>query len=190
HQARKWHAVQAVTVEIVAAAALDPVKMKKDQRITSVDLHCPVTPFEAAIGKTPRRQIGAEMFDDVDAGKHFRHPVKIALVSEAIAFHVHVVITPLNAALAPPSQDGHAIVAFANADPAHVVKSEPVLALQSPGETMRNDAECGVLHFIVDRLGRGKEEQVAVEIGHPLHIGLAVQNEQYPGWRTSEEVFD
>jgi len=73
-------------------------------------------------------------------------------------------------------------------DPATVVKSDLYC---SPIPSRR----CGmirmrVLIFIVDRSGEAKKNRSLVEIGHPLHTGFAVQNEQYPGWRTSEKVFD
>ncbi len=55
---------------------------------------------------------------------------------------------------------------------------------------MRHDTERGVLHLVIDRVGWGKEEQVAVEIGHPLRIALVFQHVQHPGRRAGEIIFD
>src|SRR5207253_638386 len=103
-----------------------------------------------AIGRIPGGQIGPEMRYDVNAAKHFRQPVEVALVRETVAFHP--VIAPFDATLAPPAQRLDPVVASADADPADVVEPEPALAFQPAGETMWNDAERRILHFIVDRI--------------------------------------
>ena len=115
----------------------------------------------------------------VNAAEHFGQSIEVALVGETVA--LDPVVAPFDAALAPPAQRRDAVVAPANAHPADIVKPEPALIFQSTGETMRNDAERRILHFLIDRIGRSKEEQVAVEIGDPLGIRLLLDREDNPG---------
>src|SRR5689334_4963892 len=171
-----------MAIENIAAAALDPVKVKEQQRISPLDLDPVVVPFNTAIGEIPGREVGAEVRYHMNAAEHFGHPVEVALVGEPVA--LDPVVAPLDAALAPPAQYRDAIVTPARADPADIVEPEPALVFQPAGETMRNDAERGVVYLVVDRIGRGKEEQVAVEISDPLRVRTTFEHEQNPGRRT------
>ena len=94
--------IQPVAVEVISAAALDPEKVKEQQLVSPLDLDLAVPVLQMVVGKIPGREIGSEMRYDVDAAKHFRQPVEIALVGEAVA--LDAVIAPFDAALAPPAQ--------------------------------------------------------------------------------------
>src|SRR4029453_6211883 len=103
----------------------DPKKMKEQQLVAPLDLDLAVAPLQMIIGKIPGREVGPEMRDDMDAAEHFRQPVEVALVSEAVA--LHPVIAPFNAALAPPAQGLDPIIPSANPYPADIVESKPAL---------------------------------------------------------------
>jgi len=55
---------------------------------------------------------------------------------------------------------------------------------------MRDDAERSALHLRIDRLGRGEEIQVAVEIGEPFGLLLLCEHVALPRRRAGKIIFD
>src|ERR1700730_2366351 len=124
HEVRKRGVKHAVAVEVISSHTPHSVKMKEQQWIPLFNQHGTVAPFHAKIGEIPWRQIGAEMLDDVDMGKQSRQPIKIALVSEAVA--LDEIVAPFDTAFAPPAYRGNPLVAVPDTHPPDVVDAEPL----------------------------------------------------------------
>ena len=121
--------------------------------------------------------------------KQFGQPVEIALVGEAVA--LDQVVAPFDAALAPPAQRRDPLVAAADADPADIVDPEPAPVGEAPGEMMRNDAECGILHFRhrSDRAKRRRTDRCR-DRSPTRRPGSLFEHVELPGRRTGEVIFD
>src|SRR5436305_1726847 len=114
HHGGKRRAIDAVAAENEPAHCLSQaLKMKKDQRMTGID---------QIVADIPRREVRPDVLDDSNARKQPREPIEIPLVGKAIS--VDDVMTPFDASLSPPSNDGDAVGIVASSDPSHIIGPE------------------------------------------------------------------
>src|ERR1700736_2767091 len=99
-------------------------------------------------------------------------------------------MAPLDAFFPPPSNSGDAFKVVTSSYPPYVVGPPLLQFCKSGGIAMRYDSDRGILQFVIDRLRRLEEKQIAVEIGHPLGTSFATQHEKHPSGRTSKIIFN
>src|SRR5206468_8585272 len=125
--------------------------------------------------QVPRGEVGALVSQHGDALKAAGPVVEIFLICEAAV--LVPVVTPLEAALAPPAQAVQRMGIASEAYPSHVVDPVQLQALQEWWEPVPDDSDGTVSQLLVDRCGIRKEKQIRVQIRDEVHARIMVQDE-------------
>ena len=126
------------------------------------------------LGYIPRRRIDSLLFDDKDALEPLRHDAQVSLVR--VPSIVDVIVTPLEALVAPPCEGGKSVNVPTETDEAGIEKAVLFSGFQPSRKTVSGQSHRVLLHFHEDGFGTAEKISVCVNIGDDINVRTAVED--------------